>query len=120
VGLGQCLALIPGSSRSGSTIMAALFRRIDRPTAARYSFLLSLPAVGGAALLELVKERHQLAVLGWTSIAIAIAVAFVTGFASIWFLLNYLKTHTTRAFIYYRLVLGVVMFGLLFSGILKG
>src|ERR1051326_3917669 len=48
IGLGQCLALIPGSSRSGSTIMTALFRKIDRPTAARYSFLLSIPAVGGA------------------------------------------------------------------------
>ena len=51
VGFGQCLALIPGSSRSGSTIMAALFRGIDRPTAARYSFLLSIPAVGAAGFL---------------------------------------------------------------------
>ena len=58
IGLGQCLALIPGSSRSGSTIMPALFRGIDRPTAARYSFLLSIPAVGGAGVLELFKERH--------------------------------------------------------------
>jgi undecaprenyl-diphosphatase len=119
IGVGQCLALIPGSSRSGSTIMTALFRRVDRPTAARYSFLLSIPAVGGAGMLELLKERHHLADLGWTSIIIAIVVAFVSGYASIWFLINYLKRHTTHVFIYYRLVLGVVMFALLASGWLK-
>ena len=88
IGFGQCLALIPGSSRSGSTIMAALFRGIDRPTAARYSFLLSLPAVGAAGFLELFKERHHLALLGWTSIIVSIVVSFVTGYASIWFLLR--------------------------------
>lgn len=115
IGLGQCLALIPGSSRSGSTIMAALFRRIDRPTAARYSFLLSLPAVGAAGFLELFKERHHLGELGWTSIIVAIVVAFVTGYASIWFLLRYLRTHTTAVFIYYRYVLGAVMIALLLT-----
>jgi undecaprenyl-diphosphatase len=119
IGLGQCLALIPGSSRSGSTIMAALFRGIDRPTAARYSFLLSIPAVGGAGFLELFHERHHLASLGWTPILVAIAVSFVTGYVSIWFLLRYLKTHTTRIFIGYRLVLGAVMIVLLATGWLK-
>jgi len=116
IGFGQCLALIPGSSRSGTTIMAALFRGIDRPTAARYSFLLSIPAVGGAGFLELFKQRHELAHLGWTPILVAIAVAFVFGYASIWFLLRYLKTHTMAVFIYYRLALGVIMFALLFGG----
>jgi undecaprenyl-diphosphatase len=120
VGIGQCLALIPGSSRSGTTIMTALFRRIDRPTAARYSFLLSIPAVGGAGVLELFKERHHLGVLGWPSILTAIVVAFVSGYASIWFLMRYLKQHTTHVFIWYRLALGVVMFALLMSGYLKG
>lgn len=119
VGFGQCLALIPGSSRSGSTIMAALFRGIDRPTAARYSFLLSLPAVGAAGFLELFKERHQLAALGWTPIIISIVVAFVSGYASIWFLMRYLRTHTTHVFIYYRFALGAVMIALLVSGVLK-
>jgi len=113
IGLGQCLALIPGSSRSGSTIMTALFRKIDRPTAARYSFLLSIPAVGGAGVLELLHERHHLASIGWTPIVVAIVVSFISGYASIWFLLRYLKTHTTHAFIYYRYVLGIVMIALL-------
>ena len=119
VGLGQCLALIPGSSRSGSTIMTALFRDIDRPTAARFSFLLSLPAVGAAGFLELFKEGRQLGHLGWTSIAISIVVAFISGFGSIWFLLSYLRKHTTHVFVWYRIALGVVMFALLASGYLK-
>jgi undecaprenyl-diphosphatase len=118
IGFGQCLALIPGSSRSGSTIMAALFRGIDRPTAARYSFLLSIPAVGAAGFLELFKERHHLGELGWTSIIVSIVVAFITGYASIWFLIRYLKTHTTAIFIYYRLALGAVMIALLVGGVL--
>jgi undecaprenyl-diphosphatase len=105
IGLGQCLALIPGSSRSGSTIMPAIFRGIDRPTAARYSFLLSIPAVGA---------------LGWTPIAVAIAVAFVSGYASIWFLIRYLRTHTTHVFIYYRYALGIAMIAMLMTGYLKG
>lgn len=116
IGLGQCLALIPGSSRSGSTIMASLFRNIDRPTAARYSFLLSIPAVGGAGFLELFHERAHLAALGWTPIIVSIAVAFIFGYASIWFLMRYLRTHTTAVFIYYRYVLGLVMIALLVSG----
>jgi undecaprenyl-diphosphatase len=118
IGFGQCLALIPGSSRSGSTIMAALFRGVERPTAARYSFLLSIPAVGAAGFLELFKERHHLGELGWTSIIVAIAIAFITGYASIWFLLRYLKTHTTSIFVYYRLALGAVMIALLLGGVL--
>jgi undecaprenyl-diphosphatase len=120
IGLGQCLALIPGSSRSGSTIMTAIFRGIDRPTAARYSFLLSIPAVGGAGVLELFKERHALGALGWTPIAVAIVVAFISGYASIWFLIRYLRTHTTHVFIYYRYVLGIAMIAMLMTGYLKG
>ncbi|MGA8808485.1 MAG: undecaprenyl-diphosphatase UppP [Thermoanaerobaculia bacterium] len=119
IGLGQCLALIPGSSRSGSTIMTAIFRGIDRPTAARYSFLLSIPAVGGAGVLELFKERHALGALGWTPIAVAIAVAFISGYASIWFLIRYLRTHTTHVFIYYRYALGIAMIAMLMTKFLK-
>src|SRR5216110_2914780 len=119
IGIGQCLALIPGSSRSGSTIMPALFRKIDRPTAARYSFLLSIPAVGGAGVLELIHERHHLAQLGWTPIAVSIVVAFIFGYASIWFLLRYLRSHTTHIFIYYRFALGIAMIAMLATGYLK-
>jgi len=64
----------------------------------------------------LIKERHHLASVGWTPIIVSIAVAFITGYTSIWFLLRYLKTHTTYVFIYYRYALGLVMIGLLVSG----
>src|SRR5882724_9766890 len=116
IGLGQCLALIPGSSRSGSTIMPAIFRGIDRPTAARYSFLLSIPAVGGAGFLGLFKEPETLGQLGWKPIVVAIVVAFIAGYASIWFLIRYLRTHTTHIFIYYRYALGIAMTALLMTG----
>jgi undecaprenyl-diphosphatase len=119
IGVGQCLALIPGSSRSGSTIMPAIFRGIDRPTAARYSFLLSIPAVGGAGFLELFKERHSLGALGWTPIAVAIVVAFISGYAAIWFLIRYLRTHTTHVFIYCRYALGIAMIAMLMTHYLK-
>ena len=115
MGFGQCIALIPGSSRSGSTIMTALFRRIPHGSAARFSFLMSLPAVTAAGVFELISERQQLAAVGTVPILVAIAVAFVTGWASIWFLLRYLATHTTHVFIYYRYVLGAVLAALLLS-----
>ena len=96
-----------------------MFRKIDRPTAARFSFLLSIPAVGGAGFLELFHERHHLASLGWTPIIVSIVVAFVSGYGSIWFLMRYLRSHTTHVFIWYRYALGVVMIALLVSGWLK-
>lgn len=119
VGFGQCLALIPGSSRSGTTIMAGLFRNFSHETAARFSFLLSVPAILASGLLELFKEKEHLAVLGWTSIAIAVVVSFASGWASIYFLLRYLRTHGTGIFIVYRIGLGIVIAALLMGGILQ-
>lgn len=119
MGAGQCIALIPGSSRSGSTLMTALFRRVPHDTAARFSFVMSIPAVTAAGLYELVSERRQLAAVGATPIVVAIIVAFISGWASIYFLLRYLRTHTTHVFIYYRYVLGAVLAVLLLMGIVK-
>lgn len=119
IGLGQCLALVPGSSRSGSTIMAGLFRNLSHEAAARFSFLLSVPAILGSGLLELFKEKEHLALLGWTSIAIAVAVSFASGWASIYFLLRYLRTHGTGIFIVYRIILGIIIAVLLVMGILQ-
>ena len=119
MGLGQCIALIPGSSRSGSTLMTALFRRIPHDYAARFSFIMSIPAITAAGLYELVSEREQLATIGMQPMIIAIVVAFVSGWASIYFLLRYLRTHTTHVFIYYRYVLGAVLAVLLITGYVK-
>ena len=69
--------------------------------------------------MELVHERAHLAQLGWTAIIVAIVLSFVSGYASIWFLLRYLRTHTTAIFIYYRYALGAVMIALLAGGIIR-
>lgn len=119
MGFGQCIALIPGSSRSGSTIMVALFRRIPHDYAARFSFIMSIPAITAAGVFELLSERKHLAAIGMQPIVIAIIVAFASGWASIWFLLRYLRTHTTHVFIWYRYVLGLILAVLLLTGYVR-
>lgn len=119
IGLGQCLALVPGASRSGTTIMTGLFRRFTHEAAARFSFLLSIPAIFASGLFELIAEWDHLAALGWLSIAVAVFVSFLSGWWSIHFLLRYLRTHTTRVFIVYRIALGLTIVALLLAGVLE-
>jgi undecaprenyl-diphosphatase len=118
IGIAQGIAVTPGISRSGSTISAARALGISGPEAARFSFLLSLPAVFAAGIFELYKERHAL--LNTPEhihdLVIATVVAFIIGYASIAFLLGYLKKHTTWLFIIYRLAMGAVLLTLLWSG----
>lgn len=116
IGLGQTLALIPGVSRSGSTITAGLFRGLSHAAAARFSFLMSVPAIGASGLFELLAEWNHLAELGWGSVIVAVVAAFFSGWASIWFLIRYLQKHTTNVFIYYRIALGILIMALLSSG----
>ena len=116
VGFAQCLALIPGSSRSGSTIMAGLFAGETRETAARFSFLLSMPAVAASGLLELKEALHKLPHGSIATLAAGTIVAGVVGYASIWFLLRYLRTHSTGVFIGYRLIVGVAILIMLLGG----
>ena len=116
VGFAQCLALIPGSSRSGSTIMAGLFVGEMRETAARFSFLLSMPAIAASGLLELKEALHKLPSGSLSALAFGTLISGLVGYASIWFLLRYLRTHTTGVFIGYRLLVGGAILVLLFSG----
>ena len=109
VGFAQSLALIPGSSRSGTTITAGLFLGITRSDAARFSFLLSVPAVFASGMLELYEMRHFMHDLGIVNVAVATLVSGIVGYASIAFLLRYLKTHTTYVFIFYRIALGTLL-----------
>jgi undecaprenyl-diphosphatase len=120
VGFAQCLALIPGSSRSGSTIMAGLFVGQTRETAARFSFLLSMPAIAASGLVELKEALHRLPHDSLSTLAVGIIVSGIVGYASIWFLLRYLRTHTTGVFIGYRLIVGVAILIMLFSGRISG
>src|SRR5436853_1097480 len=116
VGFAQCLALIPGSSRSGSTIMAGLFVGEMRETAARFSFLLSMPAIAASGLLELKEALHKLPSGSLSALAFGTLISGIVGYASIWFLLRYLRTHTTAVFIGYRLIVGSAMLIMLFNG----
>jgi undecaprenyl-diphosphatase len=115
VGIAQVFALIPGFSRSGSTICGGLFAGLTREAAARFSFLLSIPAIAASGLLELPKALHS-ANTNWTSLAIATLVSAITGYLSIAFLLNYLKRHTTFLFVGYRIALGLLLIALLVTG----
>ena len=120
MGFAQCLALIPGSSRSGSTIMGGLFVGEARETAARFSFLLSIPAIAASGLLELKEALHRLPPGNLTTLAVGTLVSGIVGYASIWFLLRFLKTHTTGVFIGYRLIVGGAILIMLFSGRISG
>ena len=119
VGFAQAVALIPGSSRSGVTITAGLFCGLKRDVAARYSFLLSLPAVGLSGLYELYSERNALLGENTINLIIGTVVSGIVGYLAIAFLINYLKTHSNLIFIIYRILLGVIILSLLFSGLLK-
>lgn len=119
IGLAQCLALIPGSSRSGTTLTAGLFLGFTRESAARFSFLLSIPAVLGSGLLELKEIRGDVFTLGFSNLVIATVVAAVSGYAAIAWLLRYLMRNTTMVFVWYRILLGCVLFSLLWGGFLS-
>src|SRR5215813_5213049 len=120
VGFAQVLALIPGSSRSGSTIMGGLFAGQTRETAARFSFLLSIPAIAASGLLEMKEAIHKLPAGSYGSLAVATVVSGVVGYASIWFLLRYLRTHSTALFIVYRVIVGGLILAALSAGYISG
>jgi len=111
VGCAQVLALIPGTSRSGVTISAGLFAHLDRATAARFSFLLGIPVTGAAGAYKLLQLLRQGLPPGEAGpLALAILVAFVSGWAAVWFLVNYLKRRSLMPFVIYRLILAAIIF----------
>jgi len=118
VGFAQALALIPGVSRSGATITAGLFLGMDRVSAARFSFLLSIPAVVLSGVYELrdVVDGSAEGAVGLGPTAVATVFAFLSGYLSIAFLLRFLTTHTTGVFVAYRVVLGAAVLVLAATG----
>ena len=108
IGFAQAAALVPGVSRSGATITAGLFLGFDRAAAARFSFLLSVPAVVLSGLYQL-RDIGGEGAVGFVPTAIATLFAFISGYAAIAFLLRFLVTHTTMVFVAYRVILGVVV-----------
>ena len=114
VGVVQCVSLVPGVSRSGATISAGLFRGLDRVTATRLSFFLSIPAVTAAGIYELKDVSGSDIGLGQT--LVGTGVSFVVAYVAVAWLLRFVAQHSIAWFVPYRIVLGVVVLGLLAGG----
>jgi undecaprenyl-diphosphatase len=118
IGMAQACALIPGVSRSGATITCALVIGMARPDAARFSFLLGVPAIAGAGLFEMKDALAQLGVSGWAPLALGVATAAIAGYASIAWLLRYLQRRTLAPFVLYRIAMAVLLVALILSGLI--
>lgn len=111
IGFFQCLALVPGVSRSGATISGGLFSGLSQEESVRFSFLLSIPILVGAGLKKIIDVRHDIFTGAFgMPLALGSAVAFITGLIAINFLIKYLKTHNLNVFIWYRIVLAIFIF----------
>jgi undecaprenyl-diphosphatase len=119
VGFAQSLALIPGSSRSGTTITAGIFLGFKRETAARFSFLLSVPAILGSGLLQLYEALEYIDTSGIITLVIATIASAISGYLTIGFLLKFLKSNSTFVFVFYRIILGAVIIFMLWNGIMN-
>ena len=119
IGAWQALALIPGSSRSGTTITGGLSLGFNRESAARYSFLLSIPATGLAGIFELKHLLQASEHPPMTAMIVGTVVSFAVGMAAIAGLLKFLRTQSMMVFIVYRVLLGVALIALLLTGVLK-
>jgi undecaprenyl-diphosphatase len=117
VGIVQCLALVPGVSRSGATMSAGLLLEIDRIAVTRLSFFLSIPALTGAAILQTIVEFDRVGDgVGWGPTIVATLVSFAVAFLAVAWLLRYIARHTYSVFIVYRIALGVFVLALVASG----
>lgn len=110
IGLFQLLAaIVPGTSRSGATILGALLIGISRGVAAEYTFYLAIPVMFGASLLKIIKGGFGFGVMGTVTLMVGMVVAFVVSLFVIKFLLGYIRKHDFKAFGYYRIILGVIV-----------
>lgn len=109
IGFFQCLAMVPGTSRSGATIVGALLLGLSRSVAAEYSFFLAIPTMAGATLLKLVKNGLNFTTQEWQLLLLGSAVSFIVAYAVIKWFMGYIKTRTFRIFGIYRVVLGILV-----------
>ncbi len=119
IGIAQAFALIPGASRSGTTITGGLFLGLKRDVAARFSFLLSVPAVLASGLLQLYESFKYINYDLTINLITATFFAAVSGYIAIDFLLKFLKKNSTFVFIFYRIILGIIILTLLYSNVIK-
>lgn len=110
VGCAQCMALIPGMSRSASTIIGALFLGFNRSVAAEFSFFLAIPTILGASLIKLLKAGFAFTSFEWLVLGIGTFVSFIVAYVVIAIFMNYIKKkHDFKVFAYYRIILGVIV-----------
>lgn len=120
IGATQCVALLPGVSRSGATIVAGLFRGLDRSTATRISFFLGIPALVAAGSLEAVTQTKNISEgVGWPATIVATLVSFGVGYVAIAWLIKFISNHNFSLFIKYRIVLGLVIAALIVANIVS-
>ena len=119
IGIAQAFALIPGSSRSGTTITAGLFVGLKRETAARFSFLLSIPAVFASGVLQIYEAMKFVDQSMALNIIVATIISGLSGYLAIYFLLKYLKKNSTFLFVYYRIALGILILILLITNFIQ-
>ena len=122
VGFCQCFGMIPGTSRSGSTIIGGLLVGLSRPVATEFSFFLAIPTLIGASVLEIFKVRHELAD-NWHEYLPMFAVGFIVSFLAAWvcvrWLLRYVSTHTFIPFAWYRIAFGIVVLATWLTGMVR-
>lgn len=119
VGLCQCLALIPGTSRSGATIIGGMFLGLSRKAATEFSFFLGIPTLGAASLYSLLKHRHELSMDDFGVFAVGFVASFVFAFIAIRALIKFISTHTFIVFAWYRIAFGLVVLATWYFGIVN-
>ncbi len=116
IGLFQCLALIPGMSRSGASIAGGMLLGLTRSEAARFSFLLAVPVILGSGMKKLLELMVSNAPIDWSDLALAALVAFLSGLFAIHFMLSFVRRHTLWPFIWYRIVLATIVVLVIYFG----
>ncbi|MFB4315268.1 undecaprenyl-diphosphate phosphatase [Actinomadura sp. 21ATH] len=120
IGIVQCLALIPGVSRSGATMSAGLLRGLDRVTVTKLSFFLSVPALTAAGALQIVDEYDAISKgVGWPATITATVVSFLVAYVAVAWLLKFIAKHTYTIFIVYRVILGAIVLTLVATGVVQ-
>jgi undecaprenyl-diphosphatase len=116
VGLAQCLALIPGTSRSGATIIGGMFFGLSRKAATEFSFYLAIPTLIGAGVYSLWKERASLSIADVPTFAVGFVFSFIFAWLCVKWLLRYISTHSFTPFAWYRIAFGIVVLATAFTG----
>ena len=119
IGIAQTLSMIPGTSRSGATIMGGLLRGLSRPAATEFSFFLAIPTIFGATVLELYKARHLLNVNDLAVIGVGSIASFISAMFAVRALLRYVSAHNFKVFAWYRIAFGFVILGTWYFGVVK-